>query len=65
VSPLLKSFKMKMTTLEEKAAIAAGIKCGKSYQQIADELHLTKRVVLKWGRKVKKKCLIMSCYGSP
>ena len=56
---------MKTTTLEEKAAIAAGIKCGKSYKQIADELHLTRRVVLKWGQKVKKKCLIMPCYGSP
>jgi DNA-binding NarL/FixJ family response regulator len=55
VSPLFKMSNMKKTTLEEKAAITSGINCGKSYQQIADELHLTKRVVLKWGQKVKKK----------
>jgi DNA invertase Pin-like site-specific DNA recombinase len=55
---------MKKTTLEEKLAIRDGIECGKSYQEIADALGLTHRVVLKWGQKVKKKCLFMSCYGS-
>lgn len=47
--------KMKKTTVAEKLAISNGIKWGKSYEQIAEELHLTKRVVQKWGQKVKKK----------
>jgi transposase len=56
---------MKKTTVEEKLAISHGVKWGKSYEQIAAELHLTKRVVQKWGQKVKKKCAIEFCYGSP
>ena len=46
---------MKRTSLKEKQAIAAGIKWGKDYAQIAEELELSERVVRKWGQKVKKK----------
>lgn len=46
---------MKKTTLEEKSAIACGLKAGKTYEQLAAELHLSKRVVQKWGQHIKKK----------
>ena len=46
---------MRKTTLEEKSAIACGIEAGKTYEQLAAELHLSKRVVLKWGQHIKKK----------
>jgi hypothetical protein len=54
---------MKKTTLEEKLAIRSGIECGKSYQQIADSLGLTRRVVLKWGQKVKKNASLCPVMG--
>jgi DNA-binding NarL/FixJ family response regulator len=50
-----KNANMKQTSLLEKLAIAKGIKWGKSYAQIAQELQLTERVVRKWGQKAKKK----------
>ena len=56
---------MKRTTLEEKLTISAGVNDGKSYKAIADELHLTERVVRKWGQKVKKKYPLICCDGSP
>jgi transposase-like protein len=46
---------MKRTSLSEKIAIASGVKWGKSYAQLAQELDLTERVVRKWGQKAKKK----------
>lgn len=56
---------MKQTTLAEKTAISLGIKWGKSYSQLAEELQLTERVVRKWGQKAKKKRLLRKCHGSP
>jgi predicted transcriptional regulator len=46
---------MRQTSLSEKLAISTGVKWGKSYAQIAEELQLTERVVRKWGQKAKKK----------
>ena len=56
---------MKRTSLSEKLAISTGIKWGKSYAQIAEELDLTERVVRKWGQKAKKKSILRKCHGSP
>jgi transposase len=56
---------MKQTSLLEKLAIAKGIKWGKSYAQIAQELQLTERVVRKWGQKAKKNEPLESVKGRP
>ena len=56
---------MKRTSLSEKLAICTGIKWGKSYAQIAEELDLTERVVRKWGQKAKKNQSLESVMGRP
>jgi hypothetical protein len=43
-----------MTTLQERKMIQEGLKSGKTYRIIAEELNLTIRVVRKWGQKIKK-----------
>jgi DNA-binding NarL/FixJ family response regulator len=43
-----------MTTLQERKKIQEGLKSGKTYRLIAEELNLTIRVVRKWGQKIKK-----------
>jgi transposase-like protein len=45
---------MKKTSLQNIHAIEQGLKDGKSYEQIAQELNLTPRVVRKWGQVIKK-----------
>jgi hypothetical protein len=46
---------MAKTTLFEKESIRSGLVAGKSYQQLSEELGLSKRVVRKWGQVLKKK----------
>jgi hypothetical protein len=43
-----------MTTLQERKMIQLGLKAGKTYRVISEELKLTIRVVRKWGQKIKK-----------
>jgi DNA-binding transcriptional regulator YiaG len=45
---------MKKTSLQSIHAIEEGLKAGKSYEDLAHELHLTLRVVRKWGQVIKK-----------
>ena len=45
---------MVQTTLEQKEKIGEGLKLGKTYNEIATELHMNKRTVKKWGQKIKK-----------
>ena len=46
---------MRLTTLLERKAIEKGVQEGKSYLVLSEELNLSKRIVRKWGQKVKKK----------
>lgn len=43
------------TTLMARKAIETGVKEGKSYQCLSEELSLSLRAVRKWGQKAKKK----------
>ena len=43
------------TSLMARKAIELGVKAGKSYATLSEELNLSLRVVRKWGQKVKKK----------
>ena len=43
------------TSLIARKAIEFGVKAGKSYTTLSEELNLSLRVVRKWGQKVKKK----------
>ncbi len=45
---------MRRITLEEKLAIKSLLALNKTYAQIAEELQITKSVVRKWGRIIKK-----------
>jgi hypothetical protein len=52
--PLEKINLMKKTSLQDRKAIEAGLKDGKSYALIANEQSLSLRVVRKWGQIIKK-----------
>ena len=45
---------MKKTILQDIKKIEEGLSSGKSYEQIAQDLSLSLRVVRKWGQLIKK-----------
>ena len=53
------------TTLMARKAIETGVKEGKSYQCLSEELSLSLRAVRKWGQKAKKNASLVTIMGRP